>query len=69
MIQKRKYILRLTISLLLVLCILPFNAAHEFSAVQRPEKNPQTVLLIPAFMESATGTAITNRLSNFNSFY
>jgi len=67
MIQKRKYILRLTISLLLVLCILPFNAAFELSAVQPPEKNPETVLFLPAFMDCTIGTAITNRLSNFNS--
>lgn len=67
MLQKKKNILRLTISLLL-LCILPFDAAYEFSAVQHPKKNPNTVLFIPAFLECTIGTAITNRLSNFNSF-
>ncbi|RJP47336.1 MAG: hypothetical protein C4548_01205 [Desulfobacteraceae bacterium] len=67
MIQKKKNILRLTISLLL-LCILPFDAAYEFSAVQHPEKDPKTVLFIPAFMESAIGAAITNRPPNFNTF-
>jgi hypothetical protein len=68
MIQEKKNILRITISLLLVLCILPFGAAYDLTAVQHREKNPKSVLFIPAFMECPIGSAINNQRTNFNSF-
>jgi hypothetical protein len=68
MVQEKKNILKLTISLLLVFCILPFDASYELAAVQHPEKRPKTVLFIPAFMECTVGAAITNQRTIFSSF-
>jgi hypothetical protein len=68
MIKAKKNILRITISLLLVLCILPFDAAYELTSTQHPVKGPKSVLFIPACMDCMIGTAISNQRTNFNSF-
>ena len=68
MILEKKNILRIIISLLLVLCILPIDTAYELAVMQHPKKNPQSFLFVPDLMECTIGTAIFNQRTNFNSF-
>jgi hypothetical protein len=68
MIKKEQDILRTSISLLLVLCFLPFDAAYELTSGHQSEKNSKSVLLIQAFMECTASPAILNQQTKFNSF-
>lgn len=64
MVQKAKYSLQKAISLLLVVCLLPFVAAYEPATWQHSEKHPKSDLVAPTPMARALGIAIPNQRSN-----
>ncbi len=59
--------MRLTVSLLLVLCILPFVTAHEPAGMQNPQKSPKTVLFTPAITGRTVAAAAFDNRANLKS--
>jgi hypothetical protein len=66
MIPAAKHISKPTISLLLVLCLLPVITVYEPIGVHNLEKTPKTALFTAAIMWRAAAATVDNR-TNFKS--